>query len=184
MSFPKCIIGSGWTLGAQFMKRWGHDRHPLRVGATTALPRGFTVGASGELRWSGYKNNWFPHTAGEPREGPHLVLAPLGPQPGPRLEGLQPAALPGARGARHQRPVLRLRAHRRGAPVRAGVLTAPRSSEPCGRSGFERPPSSFGVESSWIESPATALASLPPLPVRLGPPEYSYRFGLGQELPS
>ena len=29
-----------------------------------ALPRGFTVGGSGELRWTDYAGNWFPHTAG------------------------------------------------------------------------------------------------------------------------
>ena len=34
-----------------------------------ALPRGFTVGGSGELRWTDYAGNWFPHTTGgESRE--------------------------------------------------------------------------------------------------------------------
>ena len=40
----------------------------MRLGASVALPRGFTAGASGELRRADYEGSWFPHTAGESRE--------------------------------------------------------------------------------------------------------------------
>ena len=59
---------AGWGRDRPEMERWRHDRRWLRMGVTTALPRGFTVGGSGELRWSDYEGNWFPHTPGEPRE--------------------------------------------------------------------------------------------------------------------
>ena len=32
-----------------------------RVGANIALPRGFTVGTSAEVRWADYERNWFPY---------------------------------------------------------------------------------------------------------------------------
>ena len=34
----------------------------VRVGAEVALPRGFAVGASAQLRWTDYKGEWPPHT--------------------------------------------------------------------------------------------------------------------------
>ena len=59
----------GWGRERPETERWRHDRRWLRAGATVALPRGFTVAGSGELRWADYQGNWFPHTtAGEPRE--------------------------------------------------------------------------------------------------------------------
>ena len=59
---------AGWGRDRPETERWRHERRWVRVGATTALPKGFTVGASGELRRADYEGNWFPHTAGEPRE--------------------------------------------------------------------------------------------------------------------
>ena len=60
---------AGWGQDRPETRRWRHERRSLRLGATTALPRGFTVGASGELRWADYEGSWFPHTAaGESRE--------------------------------------------------------------------------------------------------------------------
>ena len=59
---------AGWGRDRPEMERWRHERRWLRLGATTALPKGFTVGASGELRLADYEGNWFPHTLGEPRE--------------------------------------------------------------------------------------------------------------------
>ena len=35
----------------------------MQLGATAALPWGFTVGGSGTLRWADYKGDWFPFTA-------------------------------------------------------------------------------------------------------------------------
>ena len=59
---------AGWGRDRPEMERWRHDRRWLRMGVTKALPRGFTVGASGELSETDYEGNWFPHTEGEPRE--------------------------------------------------------------------------------------------------------------------
>ncbi|MYD99797.1 MAG: DUF560 domain-containing protein [Alphaproteobacteria bacterium] len=59
----------GWGQERTDQQRWRHQRKWLRLGVSVALPRGFTVGGSGELRWTDYEGNWFPHTAGgEPRE--------------------------------------------------------------------------------------------------------------------
>ena len=58
----------GWGRERPETQKWRHERRWVRLGVTVALPRGFTVGASGELRETGYEGNWFPHTAGEPRE--------------------------------------------------------------------------------------------------------------------
>ena len=50
-------------------ERWRHTRRWVHAGVTVALPWGFTVGASGELRRMAYQGNWFPHTpAGVSRE--------------------------------------------------------------------------------------------------------------------
>ena len=45
-------------------ERWRHTRRWLRAGVTVALPRGFTVGGSGQLRWTDYQGNWSPFTPG------------------------------------------------------------------------------------------------------------------------
>ena len=49
-------------------ERWRHDRRWMRLGVTVALPLGFTVGGSGEMRKTGYEGNWGFYTpGGEPR---------------------------------------------------------------------------------------------------------------------
>ena len=59
----------GWGRERPETERWRHERRWLRAGVSVALPRGFTVGGSGELRWTDYEGDWFPHTTGgEPRE--------------------------------------------------------------------------------------------------------------------
>ena len=58
----------GWGRERPDTERWRHERRWLRLGGSVALPRGFNVGASGRVSWADYKGNWFPHTAGEPRE--------------------------------------------------------------------------------------------------------------------
>ncbi len=58
----------GWGKERTELERWRHERKWLRLGLSMALPRGFTVGGSAEMRWTDYEGNWFPHTAGEPRE--------------------------------------------------------------------------------------------------------------------
>ena len=50
-------------------ERYRQTRRWLRAGVTAALPLGFTVGVSGQLRWTDYEGNWLPFTSGgEPRE--------------------------------------------------------------------------------------------------------------------
>ena len=58
----------GWGRERPEKETWRHDRRWLRAGVSVALPRGFTVGGSGELRRTDYEGNWFPYTSGEPRE--------------------------------------------------------------------------------------------------------------------
>ena len=59
----------GWGREQPERERWRNDSRWLRLGASVILPRGFTVGGSGELRRTEYEGNWFPFTiSGEPRE--------------------------------------------------------------------------------------------------------------------
>ena len=60
--------GLGWGRQRTEVETWRHDTRWLRAGVSVALPKGFTVGGSGELRLTDYEGNWFPHTEGEPRE--------------------------------------------------------------------------------------------------------------------
>ena len=59
----------GWGREQPERERWRNASRWLRLGASVILPRGFTVGGSGELRRTEYEGNWFPFTAsGDPRE--------------------------------------------------------------------------------------------------------------------
>ena len=60
--------GLGWGRDRPETERWRHERRWVRAGVTVALPKGFNVGVSGRLSRTDYEGNWFPHTAGEPRE--------------------------------------------------------------------------------------------------------------------
>ena len=42
--------------------QWTNAGYWTRVGTNVALPWGFTVGLSGEFRWTNYEGNWFPFT--------------------------------------------------------------------------------------------------------------------------
>ena len=54
---------------------WRNASRWLRLGASVALPLGFTLGGSGELRWTDYEGNWFPFTPdGVPREDRTRIL--------------------------------------------------------------------------------------------------------------
>ena len=46
---------------------WRHDYLMGRLGVSMALPRGFTIGGSGEYRRTQYEGNWFPETDGSAR---------------------------------------------------------------------------------------------------------------------
>ena len=60
--------GLGWGRERPEMERERHSRRWVQLGATAALPWGFTVGGSGTLRWTDYEGNWFPFTtAGQSR---------------------------------------------------------------------------------------------------------------------
>ena len=59
----------GWGRERPELTRWRHARRWLRAGVEVALPRGFTLGGSAELRRTDYEGDWFPHTTGgESRE--------------------------------------------------------------------------------------------------------------------
>ena len=54
---------------------WRNASRWMRLGASVALPLGFTVGGSGELRWTDYEGNWFPFTRdGAPRKDRTRIL--------------------------------------------------------------------------------------------------------------
>ena len=56
-------------------ERWRNASRWLRLGVSVALPLGFNVGGSGELRWTDYEGNWFPFTRdGVPREDRTRIL--------------------------------------------------------------------------------------------------------------
>ena len=70
-------LSAGWvltpTVRLEATGGYGRDR-PLsvkyrsesmsvQVGASVALPRGFTVGGGGSVRWTDYEGDWFPSTA-------------------------------------------------------------------------------------------------------------------------
>ena len=58
----------GWGKDRPETERYRNERRWMRLAATAALPFGFTVGASGTLRWTEYEGNWFPFTEdGSPR---------------------------------------------------------------------------------------------------------------------
>ena len=56
----------GWGRDRPETKRWRHDRRWIRAGVSVALPKGFTVGTSGELRWTDYEGNWSPTPPANP----------------------------------------------------------------------------------------------------------------------
>ena len=58
----------GWSRERTETERWRNSRRWVQLGATAALPWGFTVGGSGTLRWTEYEGDWFPFTIdGSPR---------------------------------------------------------------------------------------------------------------------
>ncbi len=54
---------------------WSSAGYWTRVGTNVALPWGFTVGLSGEFRWTNYEGNWFPFVVdGSAREDQTRIL--------------------------------------------------------------------------------------------------------------
>ena len=81
--FVDASVGSTWTISpilqAHSTIGYSRDRpralsqrnssRRVRVGLSAALPLGFNVGASTQVRWTDYKGSWFPFTRdGSPRE--------------------------------------------------------------------------------------------------------------------
>ena len=60
--------GLGWGRDRPGLTKWRHEHRSIRAGVSVDLPRGFTVGGSGHLRWTDYEGDWFPNTDGRPRE--------------------------------------------------------------------------------------------------------------------
>ena len=54
----------GWGRERTELERERNSRRWMRLGATFALPLGFTVGASGTLRWTDYQGDWLFYTPG------------------------------------------------------------------------------------------------------------------------
>ena len=48
----------GWGREGPELERWRNTSRRVRVGATAALPWGFTVSGSGTLRWADYDDDW------------------------------------------------------------------------------------------------------------------------------
>ena len=55
-------------------KTWRNDSRWGRIGVSVALPRGFTLGGSGEYRKTEYEGNWFPFTDGSARKDRTEIL--------------------------------------------------------------------------------------------------------------
>ena len=55
--------GLGWGRERPELERFRNSSRRVHVGATAALPWGFTVGGSGALRWTDWEGNWLPFTA-------------------------------------------------------------------------------------------------------------------------
>ena len=49
--------------------RYRNDSKYLQAGVSVALPKGFTVGAGGGVRWTDYEAPWFPNTRGDEDRG-------------------------------------------------------------------------------------------------------------------
>ena len=54
--------GLGWGRERPELERFRNTSRRVHLGATLALPWGFTVGGSGTLRWADYEGNWLPFT--------------------------------------------------------------------------------------------------------------------------
>ena len=52
--------GLGWGRERPGLERFRNASRRVHVGATAALPWGFTVGGSGALRWTDYEGGWLP----------------------------------------------------------------------------------------------------------------------------
>ena len=81
----------GWSRERTELERWRNSRRWVQLGATAALPWGFTVGGSGTLRWTEYEGDWFPFTmGGSPRSDITRSLRVFAHNRALTLEGFSP----------------------------------------------------------------------------------------------
>ena len=55
-------LSAGYSQERPERERERNDSRWLGAGVTVALPLGFTVGGGGEMRWTDFDDEWFPHT--------------------------------------------------------------------------------------------------------------------------
>ena len=55
-------LSAGYAQERPERERERNDSRWLGAGITVALPLGFTVGGGGEVRWTDFDDEWFPHT--------------------------------------------------------------------------------------------------------------------------
>ena len=55
-------LSAGYAQERPERERERNDSRWLGAGVTVALPLGFTVGGGGEMRWTDFDDEWFPHT--------------------------------------------------------------------------------------------------------------------------
>ena len=76
--FPTVQVNAlfGASLQDSQLNRWDSTGYWTRVGTNVALPWGFTVGLSGEFRWTDYEAGWWPFLADNttPREDQTRIL--------------------------------------------------------------------------------------------------------------
>ena len=56
-------LTAGYGRDRPGQRRSRNDSKWLQAGVSVALPRGFTVGAGGGVRWTDFEGSWYPHTA-------------------------------------------------------------------------------------------------------------------------
>ena len=96
----------------------------LRVGVQKALPRGFAVGASAQVRWTDYEGEWPPHTPpGELRKDRTRTLSASVHHRRFTLFGFSPELAVTNEAPHHERAALRLQEELRRASFRPPVLT-------------------------------------------------------------
>ena len=115
----------GWGRERPEIERFRNSSRRVHVGATAALPWGFTVGGSGTLRRTDREGGGVPFVEDDgERKRPHPVAAPVRAQPGAGASrGFSPQVSATRELQHHQRPAARLRARLRRAPLRAPVLS-------------------------------------------------------------
>ena len=83
--------GLGWGRERPDLERFRNSSRRVHVGATAALPWGFTVGGSGTLRWTDWEGNWLPFVEdGGPRRDLTRTLRLFAHNRALTLEGFSP----------------------------------------------------------------------------------------------